>query len=518
MGRARYPSLIHLAEPELEFRYGQVLAYPRDGLYLFGPVDAAPQPRPIRYGVIATPTGLRRFKEWAALIDDFIDVPPRGPKSKAVEAQHVAFPGFSEAFAATWSPEPTRTITDIDEAELHSRIRISNRHEAIKSVVDLFVERLVAEQKREEDPPAFWYVVIPEFIFELGRPLSTVPAAERVRGQVTMGEREAAALAQQPRLFGQAEAEAQAEVYKYAKNFRRQLKARLLDHQIVIQIVRETTLTPHEFLKANKRDLKRRVEDPATIAWKLGTTSYYKSGGRPWQLANVRPGVCYVGLVYKQLPQGGDACCAAQMFLSDGEGVVFRGALGPWYQPDTRQCHLDREAACRLVDTVLQEYRSRHPHDPAELFIHAKSSFSDDEWAGFEDACRGKATNLVGVQISDGWDQIKLFRPGSYPVIRGTALVVNTRTGYLWTTGYVPRLDTYLGPDTPNPMHVAVRRGDEKIETVMRDVLALTKINFNTCLFNDREPVTIRFADEIGDILVSAPVQAEPRLPFKFYI
>ena len=41
----------------------------------------------------------------------------------------------------------------------------------------------------------------------------------------------------------------------------------------------------------------RRVEDPATIAWKLGTGAYYKAGGKPWQLADVRPGVCYVGLV-----------------------------------------------------------------------------------------------------------------------------------------------------------------------------------------------------------------------------
>ena len=63
-------------------------------------------------------------------------------------------------------------------------------------------------------------------------------------GKVTLEEKHVAALAMQPTLFGQDEAEA--EVYKYAKNFRRQLKARMLDHQIVTQIVRETTLTPHE--------------------------------------------------------------------------------------------------------------------------------------------------------------------------------------------------------------------------------------------------------------------------------
>lgn len=168
---------------------------------------------------------------------------------------------------------------------------------------------------------------------------------------------------------------------------------------------------------------------------------------------------------------------------------------------------------------VLAEYRLGHNgEDPAELFIHAKASFSDEEWDGFREACAGKRTRVVGVQISDGWDQLKLFRPGDYPVIRGTALLTSDRSAFLWTSGYVPRLDTYLGPDTPNPLQVSIRRGEAELETVLGDVMSLTKVNFNTCLFNDRKPVTIRFADAIGDILVSAPVGAEPRLPFKFYI
>ena len=43
------------------------------------------------------------------------------------------------------------------------------------AVVDVFVDRLVDLQRRDEDPPSFWYVVIPEFIYELGRPQSVVP-------------------------------------------------------------------------------------------------------------------------------------------------------------------------------------------------------------------------------------------------------------------------------------------------------------------------------------------------------
>lgn len=61
------------------------------------------------------------------------------------------------------------------------------------------------------------------------------------------------------------------------------------------------------------------------------------------------------------------------MFLSSGEGVVFRGALDPWFQTDTKQFHLDRDAARSLIQMVVGEYKRLHDQPPSELFIHAKS-------------------------------------------------------------------------------------------------------------------------------------------------
>jgi hypothetical protein len=75
-----------------------------------------------------------------------------------------------------------------------------------------------------------------------------------------------------------------------------------------------------------------------------------------------------------------------------------------------------------------------------------------------------------------------------------------------------------MGPETPNPIAVRILRGECTLETVLMDILGLTKINFNSCLYNDRMPVTIRFANAVGDVLMSAPIDSEPRLPFKFYI
>lgn len=516
----RSPNLkmIFLPEPLLEFGYGQRLVYPRDGLFLFGPTGVSGDVPAIRYGAIGTAEGVRRIRCWASKLNRYIPVPPPSPKRREIEPQHVPFPGFGEAFRCHWPTEPTVTIEDLGAGEIERALRLANRHEAIHEAVDLYVSRLIREHNRLENPPAFWFVIIPEIVYELGRPNSVVPKEEQVLGGIGITEARARELKLQPTIFGVEDE--QAKIYEYAIHFRRQLKARLLKDRIVTQIVRETTLAPEDFLRDNGQP-SRKVEDTATIAWKLGTGAYYKAGGKPWQLANVRSGVCYVGLVYKRSELSADvrhACCAAQMFLSDGDGVVFRGALGPWFNKDSKQFHLDERAAKSLIQMVTDEYKSGHEnHPPSELFIHATSAFTDEEWNGF---CLGsdRKTNLVGVQIVDAHDDLKLFRPGAYPVIRGSALLTSDRSAYLWTSGYVPRLDTYMGPETPNPLLIKLVRGDCPLSAVLQDILGLTKINFNSCLHNDRLPVTIRFANAVGDVLVSAPIDSEPRLPFKFYI
>src|SRR6478735_3225526 len=92
--------LILLPEPLLEFKHGQTLVYPRDGLFLYGPVDGG---RPeIHYGAIGTKVGVERLERWANSIAEFVDVPPPRKGAKAIEPQHVAFPGFSAAYNALW--------------------------------------------------------------------------------------------------------------------------------------------------------------------------------------------------------------------------------------------------------------------------------------------------------------------------------------------------------------------------------------------------------------------------------
>jgi hypothetical protein len=112
---------------------------------------------------------------------------------------------------------------------------------------------------------------------------------------------------------------------------------------------------------------------------------------------------------------------------------------------------------------------------------------------------------------------LRLFRTGRDPIMRGMAWQAEPTVGYLWTRGYIPRLQTYPGREVPKPLRIEISHGEADLEIVLRDVLALTKLNYNACHFGDGQPVTLRFADAVGEILAGGNATSPP-LPFKFYI
>ena len=82
-----------------------------------------------------------------------------------------------------------------------------------------------------------------------------------------------------------------------------------------------------------------------------------------------------------------------------------------------------------------------------------------------------------------------------------------------------PRLRTYPGFETPKPILIEINRGENDLNDVMRDVLALTKVNYNSCDYASGLPVTLKFAERVGEILLASPRGREaPPLPFRFYI
>lgn len=500
-----------IAEPLLEFGNNQSVEHPQDGLFLYGPVAVPGSPEVIHVGVIGTRDGIELITDWLTALAGRI------PVERPEQLHTSAWPGFQAAFGARLETKPLVAIP-ISQTDISNAIRKTNRHDAVRSTVQLFENAIIEHLRADDRRPDVWVVVVPEIVHRYGRP--QVGGPKDSTPSKIMSEKTAAEfLRGTGALFPGMTDEAQ--IYLFAKNFHHQLKAQLLHKEVVVQVVRETTLDPNRELDRFGHPT-RSTQERARIAWNFSTTLYFKGARvQPWQLADVRPRVCYVGLVFKEDPspaQQGDACCAAQMFLNSGNGVVFRGALGPWRSQKRREFHLRREPARALVDEVIKAYSKDHGGPPAELFIHARQRFEDEEWEGFASAVPSE-TKLVGVRIRPTQD-LRLFRPNTdMPVLRGTAVTMSKREGYLWTTGYVPRLRTYPGFETPKPILVEVNRGEPDLMIVMRDVLALTKINYNACDFSSGLPVTLKFADRVGEILTASPRGMEaPPMPFRFYI
>jgi hypothetical protein len=508
--------VLHIPEPLLEFSYGQKSPYPKDGLFLYGPHLRAQKTPHISIGVIGSPQGVDHFKGWAAKLKGRIEVPlpKRGEKKTRLHLSN--FPGIEEAFGISFDAQQIVSYA-IDPKELDEATRTINLHEAVRKAVDVYIAKVKRHDKNEERKIDVWLLILPELVFERCKPKAKRSGLSLVRGDFGKKQRERADLP----LLGAIIDQTSEEIFDDIPDFHRQTKAAFLKLNYTSQIIRETTLAPDSFLN-NAGYPMRRLQDAATVGWNLATGLYYKTQAEPpWKLASARPGVAYIGLVYKLLPNDPSefACCAAQMFLAEGDGVVFRGANGPW-KTGRNEFHLKPPAAKQLIGQVLDTYRDKHGGPPKELFIHGRTTFNDEEWDAFKSAVT-KDTTLVGVRIRTTYGETKLFRKGDYPVLRGTAIILDSQNAYFWTTGYLPQLDTYIGPETPNPLFISVLRTSNEmppLEDVLNDIMGLTKINYNACNFNDGLPVTVRFADKVGDVLSMGSAKGAEKQPFKFYV
>ncbi len=501
-------TLVHLPEPRLRFAHEQALADPKDGLLLFGPPNELAG---IRYGVIGTQEGIDQLVAWVHRLAGPIPADPD-------VASSVMFPGFEAVFRAQLNPVPRVTLP-IDAQVLSDAINNADPYQRVYDAVELFAGPMRSWVTDESPKVALWFVVVPELLWKHCRPKSVVPKMDRVSSESALTHRQAMALLDAPDLFD--DINDAAEKHLYENHFHNQLKAKLLGCEAVTQIVRQTTIAPQANLN-EKGKPKRKLQDDATIAWNLGTAIYYKAGELPWSLADIRDGVCYIGLVFKRTHTNAqdefEACCGAQMFLHTGEGIVFKGSVGSWASEKQGEFHLPREYAADIVRRCVESYKKWHGgRAPSELFIHGQTNFNRDEIAGFRDAAP-EGTRISGIQIRRPND-LKLFREqGRRGIMRGLALKVDDRNGFLWSSGYVPKLRTYPGREIPTPLKVKIVFGDTPLEQVLADIVALTKLNFNTCIYGDGYPVTLRFANDVGEILTAIPEVDSKPLPFRHYI
>jgi hypothetical protein len=467
----------HFKEPELEFGAGRHVDI-RFGLMNCGPLDFGTDtaPKEIKFGIVGTPQTIEGFLGW-------LESCRGGVEAKASKKPNVfpRFPGIGpeESFRCS--------IVAPLQRELHVKavdklcVNPSQNDlvsEAVEMVLDGF--DYLAEKKTA--------------VLICAPPLNLFEAMTKAEPGAMPGR----------------ESDEEEETTQGKFDFHHLLKARSMDLRKPIQIILPTT---YDKAARRKRKTKperngqakekgRQIQDDVTIAWNLHTALYYKAGGVPWRLIRdaSQLATCFVGIsFYKTLDYSRVMTSIAQIFNERGEGVIVRGGTAKVSKED-RHPHLSAEDAKELLKRALTMYRKEHHNFPARIVVHKSSPFNRDEIEGTLAALKESGVDYYDL-ISLGDSYTRLYRDGNYPPLRGTFLSFEDGSQVLYTRGSVDFFETYPGKYIPLPLFFRCAETCQTASTIAREVLALTKMNWNNTQFDGRLPITLRAARQVGKIL-----------------
>jgi hypothetical protein len=458
-------------EPLLEFGDGGQHCDPRHGLREYGPL----QPRSgdvVRVGVIGTDETVAGFTEFLA------------ETARGIESENKQLINLNPDFPGLGNQNPFRCkfeVADGATATLSRRqvneIREIGRHdEAVRHGVELITSQLSALMESSAKPD----VIVLALPIPLIEKLVNAKSEEQVEGAEDEDDRDD------------------------TLNFRDLLKAKTLHLAVPTQIVwPDTWDDAAKIPRKVKRDSNRQTQVKATRTWNLLNALFYKAGKVPWRLlpdqAEYHTSFLGIGF-YRDLDGQQLWTSTAQMFDERGRGLILRGARA---QTETRGRHpyLTGKDAEELVAQSITVYKAHHRHVPARVVVLKTSWFRPEEAEGIDTALRKfgiEMADLLWVQESS---PIAVFRDGNYPVLRGTFIDLDGK-GLLYTRGSVPYYGTYPGLRVPRPLLlVPHENSDSKLLTLAKDVLALTKVNWNTTQFDQKLPAPIKAAREVGRIL-----------------
>lgn len=476
-----------LDEPELEFAGGGTHIDIRFGLMNAGPLDVMnPRTRSISLGLVGTPQTIEGLARWLDRCRQEIPA-----KESPYTNLFPRFPGFNPdiAFRSTLLLE-NRFQRTISQRNLDRVTTAPRCNAAILAAVESFMDELryLAEGARPD-------VLVCALPFEL-LALTSGDRAE-IEESVTGAE---------------------AQRGRGPYDFHDLLKARAMSLRIPLQLV-----WPHTYDPAKRRRQRRNVDRPrgqqdeATRAWNLHTALYYKAGGIPWRLVRdpSQRMTCYVGISFYEDVEGDQLLTGmAQVFNERGDGVVVKGGHAS-ISKDDRQPHLGEVGAEALLTQALTTFRREHEHYPARIVVHKTSRFSATEQLGFRAAAE-KADIEVSDFLSLGASFTRVFRPGERDPLRGTFVSLDDQRHILYTRGSVEFFGLYPGMYVPLPVLFRCEDTQQTPRLLAEEILALTKMNWNTTQFDGRDPITIRGARQVGGILryLRASDHTEPHYAF----
>ena len=497
-------------EPLLEFGGGHVAIDPKEGIADSGPYTVGLQgrhPESLTLGLVGTDASIQGVSAWLDRCRQKVAA------AAGQELLHPAFPGFSRA-----SPFQSEVILReewnerLTAREMDKLLELPGSAQRFQFAVDLVADKIEHLANRDT-PPRVVALALPDQIIQLCWSVDA-GALEAQRQRLSPIERRMLRRRREEERYGQGSlfGKLEPEIKRHLayRNFRRAVKARAMRHNVPIQLLQAHSWALGEGVGRQPR---------CTVAWNLFTALYYKAGGFPWVLEALNPGECFVGVSFHRSvsdPSRGMYSSLAQVFSNRSEGLVLRGDRFEWDEKALgRAPHLKYEDAAALVRRVVQTYEREHQHKPSRLVIHKTSVYWEDELRGFKDGLE----NISDYDFVSVTQQgTRLFREGQYPPLRGTHACIAQRFHVLYTMGFIPALRGYPRGYVPDPLVVTDHHGQSSPERICAELMALSKMNWNSADFAATEPITLKFAKRVGEIMTELPEGEEPKPLFKFYM
>lgn len=471
--------LVHVSEPRLEFFNGTHIC-PRRGIAAYGVYDQNSQTRRTRIhlGVVGTSKDLEDF---SGLLER-MKFPIQGVGKDHKTNLFPNFCGFNKnvGFYAelVFNQDLGRQLKQLDIEKI---ARIKNRSQRIEEAIDLYYEEI--KFLAQNRPVDVIVCVIPKQIYDAVSKEVTVEDDEKLEESI----------------------EVQSEL-----NFRRALKAKAMHLAKPLQLLRAESLVSGS----------KGQQDDATKAWNLATALYYKAGAtNPWRLEKTEGNSlsCALGVAfYRSRDKRTLNTSLAQVFDELGNGLILRGT--PVYlEKGDRVPRLSEEQAYTLFTAALEEYRNAMRTYPGRVVVHKTSNFSDPEMYGFMSAASDLRIDTVDfVTVMDS--RLRLFRSGAYPPYRGTSLVLNDQRQLLYTRGSIWYYKTYPGMYIPQPLELRVVRSEQSPAFLAKEILGLTKMNWNNTQLDGKYPITLSCARKVGEIMKYLDEKEHPQIRYGYYM
>lgn len=471
--------LSYIKEPRLEFADGMHVC-PRRGITAYGVYDRRSQTRRTRIhlGAVGTAEDLEALSLLLESMESSIDGAPEEHKSNLFPD----FCGFNEDTGfyskLVFCQDLGRTLRKQDVDRI---AKITDRTERIESAIALYYEEVkFLSQNRPVD---VIICVLPKVLYEAVRKDAPVEEEDRLEQSVSISSE---------------------------LNFRRALKAKAMHLAKPLQLLRSDSLASGG----------KGQQDDATKAWNLATALYYKAGAtNPWRLEKdgARPQSCALGIAfYRSRDKQSLNTSLAQVFDELGNGLILRGTPVHLEKGD-RTPRLTDEQAYLLFKAALEEYWNAMRTFPARVVVHKTSNFTEKEMEGFMQAAaelRIDTVDFVTVMES----KLKLFRNGGYPPYRGTLLGLDEQRHLLYTRGSLWYYKTYPGMYIPQPLELRVVRSEQSPAFLAREILGLTKMNWNNTQLDGKYPITLSCARKVGEIMKYLEDSDKPQIRYGYYM